>query len=268
MNGRDLAALAGQENVVIIRRPFVDWLGHVPDALLIDQVLYWQSEAGDGQWWHKPDALMADRLCLSVRAIAQARDRLVARGLVQTERRGLPCRTFYLANLDAIAEGFSEHVAQGCVTSSAFSQNWTRENAEPSIEDGVKVLKTKPLPKGAKGKKPLGPAQEARTAAEDETPAPTIAAMVEALAEARGYAVANFPRHAKAAKRLLGLGYGPPDVRRTVEHIRREARYLDGQPISMETVSKFVGLACPRTAAGPSPAPALVPDWIAEGAES
>lgn len=107
--------------------------------------------------------------------------------------------------------------------------------------------------------------QEEGAKAEQVGPdAPTIAEMVEALALAREYPIVNFGRHVRAAKRLLQLGFGLHEVRRTVEYIRREARYLDGQPISMETVSKFVGVACPPQTA--PAAPARLPDWVAEGA--
>lgn len=96
-------------------------------------------------------------------------------------------------------------------------------------------------------------------------PPPTIPEMVGALAEARGYPIGNFARHVRAAKRLIDQGHDPADVVRTVEYIRREAKYLDGQPVSMETVTKFIGLACPPATV--HEAPVMMPDWITEAVE-
>ena len=141
MIGRDLAALAGQENVVIIRRPFVEWLGNIPDALLIDQILYWQNRAGAGEWWHLSDEEMGERLLLSKKAIAPSRDRLVSLGFIRTERKGLPYRTFYLADLDKIAKAFGEHVSSLGITSHPSADDKPSDTGCPSIEGGVKGVR-------------------------------------------------------------------------------------------------------------------------------
>lgn len=147
MNGRELAAMAGQENVVVIRRPFFEWLGHVSDALLLDQVLYWQSAAGAGQWWHQSDPTLAHRLCLGIKSIAPARERLVAAGYIKTERRGQPFRMFYLADLDLIGKAFAEHLAshpnwddRKRIASRPKQDDQSSTLGSPSIEGDVKVF--------------------------------------------------------------------------------------------------------------------------------
>lgn len=120
-------------------------------------------------------------------------------------------------------------------------------------------------PDGPEAQEALEPGSGAQTGEEPEDPHPTIPEMVEALAAARGYPIANFPRHVRAAKRLIALGYGPREVERTVHYIRGAAPYLDGQPLSMETITKYIGLAIPNRAV--PPAPARIPDWVSEGAE-
>lgn len=113
MNGRELiAALCGQENVIVIRRPFVAWLGHVSDALLLDQAMYWQDRAGDGEWWHQSDEDMSDRICVPVRSLKRSRVRLIEAGLIETVRKGIPPRIHYRVDLQAVVDGLSVSVAK------------------------------------------------------------------------------------------------------------------------------------------------------------
>ena len=90
-----------------------------------------------------------------------------------------------------------------------------------------------------------------------------IRAMVEAMAAARGYPPANFSRHTRAAKRLILLGHTPGDVTRTVAYIRRECAHLNGQPVTMETVSKYIGIAAPIRLAPTPGTERELPDWMA-----
>jgi len=137
VNGRELiAALCGQENVIVIRRPFVAWLGHVSDALLLDQVMYWQDRAGDGVWWHQSDEDVCERLCLTLHALYQARNRLAARGLIETSRKGIPARIHYLVHTQAVVDGLSEHVGPNGRTGAANPEDKGRESKEPSIDEG------------------------------------------------------------------------------------------------------------------------------------
>lgn len=106
------------------------------------------------------------------------------------------------------------------------------------------------------------PARKPR-APKDQADAQPIALLVDALGEARGYPIANFKRHVRAAKRLMELGHSPEDVRKTVAHIKREVRIMDGQPISMETVSKYIGIVCnKRGGCLHIGAAVAAPDWL------
>lgn len=106
------------------------------------------------------------------------------------------------------------------------------------------------------------PARKPR-APKDQSDAQPIALLVDALGEARGYPIANFKRHVRAAKRLMELGHSPEDVRKTVAHIKREVRIMDGQPISMETVSKYIGIVCNKRGGGLHIGAAVAaPDWL------
>lgn len=80
-----------------------------------------------------------------------------------------------------------------------------------------------------------------------------IRAMVDALAEARGYPIANYPRHVRDAKALIKAGRTPDDVRRVVEHLLRERREFfvaQGNPLTMTTVSKYASVVLDRSSSG------------------
>lgn len=87
-----------------------------------------------------------------------------------------------------------------------------------------------------------------------------IRAMVDAMEAARGYPVANYARHTRAAKRLVKMDHTPDDVRRTVNYIKRECKHLDGQPVTMETVSKYIGIAAAKPKGRVIPLEEL--DWL------
>lgn len=273
MNGRELvAALCGQDNVIVIRRPFVAWLGHVADALLIDQALYWQDGAGDEQWWHRSDDEVCERLCMTLHSLYQARGRLIALGLMETTRKGIPARIHYRVNVQAVVDGLSEQVIPKGKTSTADSEYKDCGSKEPSIEGvvkgNVKDIAQPPAERPGGAQTPAAPEPMAKPARKprapkDQTDAQPIALLVDALGEARGYPIANFKRHVRAAKRLMDLGHSPADVRKTVAHIRREARIMDGQPISMETVSKYIGVVCNKRGGGLHIGVAVsAPDWL------
>ena len=87
-----------------------------------------------------------------------------------------------------------------------------------------------------------------------------IRAMVDTMEVARGYPVANYARHTRPAKRLILMGHTPDDVRRTVDYIKRECKHLDGQPLTMETVSKYIGIVASKPKARPIPVEQI--DWL------
>lgn len=171
MNGRELiAALCGQENIVVIRRPFVAWLGHVSDALLLDQAMYWQDRAGDGEWWHQSDEDMSERICIPVRSLKRSRVRLAEAGLIKTIRKGIPPRIHYQVDLQAAVDGLTASLAkqgQPAPTvmptgpdSRANRPPLLGQMAQSSIEGGVKVTEGKskavkpPTPTASRGSSP------------------------------------------------------------------------------------------------------------------
>lgn len=85
---RTLAALSGQDNVLVVRRPFVAITGSLEAALLLDQCLYWfERSTAEGGWFYKSDADWTAELPLSRYAVRKARGRLVELGVLEVEVR-------------------------------------------------------------------------------------------------------------------------------------------------------------------------------------
>lgn len=272
MTGAELAALSGQRNVLVIRRPFAEWLGHVSDALLFDQMMYWQDQEGAGKAWTMTEDEMADHLCMGVRALAASRKRLESAGFLVVTRLGIPARLHYVFHSDKAAEAFGEHVKANGAASSAKQRHWRRSRAEHSIS---KTLEDKDVWHPEAGAHNM-PGQTATAADPPQLTKPerkarqtkktepgmldAIRAMIDAMEAARGYPVANYARHTRAAKRLVKMDHTPDDVRRTVNYIKRECKHLDGQPVTMETVSKYIGIAAAKPKGRVIPLEEL--DWL------
>lgn len=82
----------------------------------------------------------------------------------------------------------------------------------------------------------------------DAVPQEALRAMVGALDDALPYpSAAPFKRHVRDAKRLIKLGYQPPDVKRTVEWLvtnKRDFFVVRREPLTMTTVAKYIGQVC------------------------
>lgn len=159
MSGRSpgavLAALSGQDRVVVIRRPFVDWLGSIEAALLLDQCLFEADRAGD-QPFSVRDEDWRVRLLLSQHRLRAARDTLVGLGLLTVERVGVPARLSYRMDTAKVFDQFARFlgletpVVRKRTTGDANTQNKQRENAELSIyEVGCKEKEKNTAPEQA-----------------------------------------------------------------------------------------------------------------------
>jgi hypothetical protein len=80
-----LIALAGNQNVVTVRKAFVDFTGSLEAGMLLDQLLYWTPRASrkDG-FIAKSNKELRDELCLTDYAIRRARKELEELGVLET----------------------------------------------------------------------------------------------------------------------------------------------------------------------------------------
>lgn len=117
MNDDDLlsARFHGPQNEITIKKPFVQWLGSIESAMVLDQFFRWQCDAGN-EWWNKTDEEIRALLLISQHAVARARDTLEGLGLLRRERRGLPAKMYYLLDTGAVQAGliaFLRHTEGG-----------------------------------------------------------------------------------------------------------------------------------------------------------
>ena len=109
-----LLQMAGQSNVITVRRPFVKFTGSLEAAMMLDQLLYWTSRSVMGGWVAKTDAEWQEELCLKRYSVRMACATLQAMKLVETEVRrfnNFPTQ-HYRVKLDELNQQWSEFVAR------------------------------------------------------------------------------------------------------------------------------------------------------------
>lgn len=87
---------------VTINDVFIDALGDLTAAFLISKLMYWSRYTDDDGWFTRTQATIERVLGLSRRQFDGARKILVDRGLIETERRGMPAQTYYRIDWDAV----------------------------------------------------------------------------------------------------------------------------------------------------------------------
>lgn len=151
MTGRELAALSGQENILVIRRPLVQWLGGIAAALLLDHLLYLASLPGNNGLFAVTDEELRAHLILGEKPLRHAREHLADLHLIEVVRRGAPARLYYGVNADRAAQLFSEHLAGEAelvtpndVTGDVNRRRQSRQTTELSISkvvEGIRKVK-------------------------------------------------------------------------------------------------------------------------------
>ena len=101
-----LRRFAGQENSIVIPKPFVQFTGGIEPAMMLSQLLYWSERNGGRGRVYKTDKEWADELSLTKYAVRQARAKLESLGILKTEihrANGNPTVHYYLLE-DALSE--------------------------------------------------------------------------------------------------------------------------------------------------------------------
>lgn len=107
-----LLQMAGQVNVITVRRPFVSFTGTLERAMLLDQLLYWTPRSVMGGWIAKTDAEFQDELCLTRYSVRAAREGLAEMKLIETDVRkfkGFPTQ-HYKVNMAELTKQWSAFI--------------------------------------------------------------------------------------------------------------------------------------------------------------
>ncbi len=109
-----LLQMAGQSNVITVRRPFVAFTGSLEAAMMLDQLLYWTSRSVMGGWVAKSDVDFQEELCLTRYSVRAARDRLIEMGIIETDVRrfnNFPTQHYHIL-MDKLLEQWSDFVSR------------------------------------------------------------------------------------------------------------------------------------------------------------
>jgi hypothetical protein len=125
-------------------------VGSANAGLLLSQFLYWQEKAGVEGWFYRTTQEIEDDTCLSRRESDTVRTKLRSMGILEEEKRGLPCRIYYRINFDVLANQcgvLSQTVLAGSATPDATKAPHIKEIKEetkletlfapPPVEAGV-----------------------------------------------------------------------------------------------------------------------------------
>ena len=138
-----LIALSGQENVVVVRKPFVKFTGSLEGGLLLGQMLYWTPRARvRGNFVAKSDKEFCDEIGCKRARLRSARKALEAMGILETELHrfnGAPT-THYRLNLDELNRQWIEWLhtidyAESHNPSSESAQCLTETTSESTVKD-------------------------------------------------------------------------------------------------------------------------------------
>ncbi|ELY9614316.1 hypothetical protein ACEF96_004401 [Salmonella enterica] len=87
---------------VAYQRSFVRLGAGVTGALLLSQLIYWQTRMGD-VWFYKTQAEIEDETGLTRYEQEGARKKLVASGVLQEQKKGIPAKLYFRVNAEALA---------------------------------------------------------------------------------------------------------------------------------------------------------------------
>jgi DnaD/phage-associated family protein len=80
-----LISMTGQDNVITVHRPFVEFTGSLEAAMMLSQLLYWTPKSIMGGWIAKSDTDWKQELCLTRYGHRKATETLVLMGIVETQ---------------------------------------------------------------------------------------------------------------------------------------------------------------------------------------
>jgi hypothetical protein len=131
---KTLIALSGNESVITVRKPFVQFTGSLEAGMMLSQLLYWTPRARiPGGWIAKSDREFNDELCLSSYAIRKARKELEKLGILETALKkfaGAPT-THYRLKMAELRQAWATFISQMDLSN---SQNPIVEIKESSTE--------------------------------------------------------------------------------------------------------------------------------------
>ncbi|UPT53256.1 hypothetical protein [Synechococcus phage Yong-L1-251] len=124
---------------IAFNRTFVDLGLGITGALMLSQCVYWSTRTKDSDgWFYKTQAEWTEETGMTRREQETARKKLVGKGYVEEVRRGVPCKTYYRLDREALEAALMQ-VAQKRHSSMAESANQECTNSPPSMAESAKL---------------------------------------------------------------------------------------------------------------------------------
>lgn len=124
---------------IAFNRTFVDLGLGITGALMLSQCVYWSTRTKDSDgWFYKTQSEWTEETGMTRREQETARKKLVSKGYVEEVRRGVPCKTYYRLDREALEAALMQ-VAQKRHSSMAESANQECTNSPPSMAESAKL---------------------------------------------------------------------------------------------------------------------------------
>jgi len=90
-----------QDKPIAYHKIYSDITGSLTSGVLLSQLLYWYKAMG-GKQFYKTDKDFMDELSMGLWELKGAKKKLLDLGLISTERKGIPAKTYYNININSI----------------------------------------------------------------------------------------------------------------------------------------------------------------------
>lgn len=129
---------------IAFNRTFVDLGIGITGALMLSQCVYWSTRTKNSEgWFYKTQAEWTEETGMTRREQETARKKLTSKGYLEEARRGVPCKTYYRLDRDALEADLIQ-IAQKRHSSMAESAKQECMKAPSSMAESAKQDCTKP----------------------------------------------------------------------------------------------------------------------------
>jgi DNA-binding Lrp family transcriptional regulator len=138
MNVLDLLA---NDNYLIVNRDMVKLLG-LRQAVMFGELCseqnYWNKQAGeDGQWFYSTQENIEDKIGLSPYEQREALKVLEEKGLIERQKKGIPCKTYYRVCLEQVVKIFDNWTSKPLTTGSEENSQLNNNKQDKTKENKI-----------------------------------------------------------------------------------------------------------------------------------
>lgn len=130
--------LLANDNYLIVNRDMVKLLG-LRQAVMFGELCseqnYWNKQAGeDEQWFYSTQENIEDKIGLSPYEQREALKVLEEKGLIERQKKGIPCKTYYRVCLEQVVKIFDNWTSKSLTTGNEEISQLNNNNQDKSNE--------------------------------------------------------------------------------------------------------------------------------------